>query len=82
MIFCPLVFEVSRAVRAWTLGIMTPINNAMREYSKRMEENAKDDTSRVQFREAQAEWKKYAVGRAMIMMLSAIIGGKSITVEG
>ncbi|UJO13224.1 uncharacterized protein CLAFUR5_03055 [Fulvia fulva] len=66
----------------WTLVFMLPRNNGMRKFSKAVEENPEDTKSEREFRRIQGEWKKYAIGRATLMLFASAAGIYSVFVDG
>ncbi|EME47463.1 hypothetical protein DOTSEDRAFT_69410 [Dothistroma septosporum NZE10] len=67
---------------AWTFIFMIPRNNGMRKFAKAMDENPDDKQSEKEFRRLQGEWKKYAIGRATLMLFASAAGIYSVFVDG
>lgn len=58
---------------AWTLIIMSPINNGMRRESQKVEDNPDDKTAEREFRRLQAKWRAYAYGECCVMAFVCVI---------
>ncbi|KAK4544563.1 hypothetical protein LTR36_004135 [Oleoguttula mirabilis] len=67
-------FGLSAATTAYALLIMVPMNRRMAVLAGNLEANHSDDKSEKELRHLQQRWTKLNLGRASIMIGSAIVG--------
>lgn len=59
-------FALSLGVTIYTLTVMVPINNALKENAKKLDKDPEDEQARKGFREAQATWQIFNVGKSKL----------------
>jgi hypothetical protein len=62
-------FACNVGATAWTLVIMSPINNGMRKFSQAVEDRPDDERAEKEFRRLQKKWRAYAYGECVILVL-------------
>ncbi|KAH9824617.1 hypothetical protein Tdes44962_MAKER04299, partial [Teratosphaeria destructans] len=75
-------FAGSVATTAYALLIMVPMNRRMTALSKNLEVNNSDEKSEKEFRSLQSRWQKLNLGRATIMISSAVVGMYALLLDG
>lgn len=77
------------ATTAWALGIMVPMNKKMDALAKKLkdgvergvEKESRHKSDEHEFRELQYRWRKLNYGRAIIMIVGAIVGASALVVK-
>ncbi|KAK3655207.1 hypothetical protein LTR56_000415 [Elasticomyces elasticus] len=75
-------FGMSVATTAYALLIMVPMNKRMAVLASNIETNESDDKSEKELRQLQQRWAKLNLGRASIMIGSAIVGIYALLIDG
>ncbi|KAK0354520.1 hypothetical protein LTR91_005919 [Friedmanniomyces endolithicus] len=75
-------FGLSAATTAYALLIMVPMNKRMAVLAGNLETNESDDKSEKELRQTQQRWTTLNLGRASLMIGSAVVGIYALLLDG